>query len=663
MAEDKDELILKFQLDQTELLKGSAEAKKAILSTKDAQKELNKTFKDGKISVDEYAAESVKLENQLKREKETYNQLTKAIDIESNSIDAQRAKLAALTKERNATNQSTAEGVKQVDKLNKEILELNNSIAKHEQKGGDFRRNVGAYTNSIKDAAGQINIAGVNVGSLTDKIGSFVNPATAAVGVVTALGAAYANSTRGAKDLEFAQNQLAISAKLISNSFAELITSGEDGEGFFTGLLNKTLSFVNNNPLFISFRLLGVDLEKIAKDSKSLALVLEQLEDLGRKELEVREKINERLGDNQELMTEIQSEQTKYNEKIDKSNEIITNLYRNQDDLKGVLEEELALINKQLAADKDNEQLQTAVLQKKKEISNVERDTEQAQARKQAARGEGEQASIETNPIGGNDFGMKEAEKAATQKIDLAKHTEKFVTKFHKEQLQQRNQDALNAAEAQKQINQLSMESTKQIFGALAGVFQQGSDLQKTFAIASLATDTAEAIGALTAAAEENPANGFTFGAAGIAQYTAGIVRILNNVAQAKRIISQAAGGGDFITKGPTLLMVGDNPGGVERVSVEPVSGKGQTRIAPMGNLMTTTSLSSGISSYVNGIKMAGGGTLTAYNDGGMVKNSLAYQTDQYMMIANILKQMPPPVVSVKEITDKQTRIQTRQNL
>lgn len=55
-----------------------------------------------------------------------------------------------------------------------------------------------------------------------------------------------------------------------------------------------------------------------------------------------------------------------------------------------------------------------------------------------------------------------------------------------------------------------------------------------------------------------------------------------------------AAGGGTFVTSGPTSLTVGDNPGGVEVVSVTPISGKGATRVA--GNMA----------------RMAGGGALIA---------------------------------------------------
>jgi hypothetical protein len=55
-----------------------------------------------------------------------------------------------------------------------------------------------------------------------------------------------------------------------------------------------------------------------------------------------------------------------------------------------------------------------------------------------------------------------------------------------------------------------------------------------------------------------------------------------------------AAGGGTFLTHGPTSLVVGDNPGGVELVSVIPLSGKGTTRVGgPM-------------------IRLAGGGTILA---------------------------------------------------
>ena len=54
------------------------------------------------------------------------------------------------------------------------------------------------------------------------------------------------------------------------------------------------------------------------------------------------------------------------------------------------------------------------------------------------------------------------------------------------------------------------------------------------------------------------------------------------------------AGGGDFVTNGPTTITVGDNPGGREFVSVVPLSGTGTTR------------------PVAGGYAMAGGGTIDA---------------------------------------------------
>ena len=54
------------------------------------------------------------------------------------------------------------------------------------------------------------------------------------------------------------------------------------------------------------------------------------------------------------------------------------------------------------------------------------------------------------------------------------------------------------------------------------------------------------------------------------------------------------------MTTGPTLLMVGDNPGGRERIDVTPLSGRGTTYVNPNSGL----------------IKMAGGGSIVT-GDGG----------------------------------------------
>lgn len=617
MASDKEEIIFELKVEPGDGITELEKLKKSIVQTKQEQAELNKAFKAGNITLDEYAQDSVRLESILKKQQSTYNNVQKSVT-----------------------------GVKtQLDKLIDSNQKISNDLQKTSQ--------------SFQDVASNINIAGVNVGSLSNKLSSFVNPATAAIGIVSALGKAYASSTIGAKDLEFAQSQLSITANLISNSFAGLISSAEDGKGLFS---------------IITDEILNRYLPAFATISKNLALGDQQLEDLGRSELEVRDKVNQRLEENQELLTDIQSDQTKYNDKLDKSNLIITNIRRNEEELSSVLNEELKLIQNKLAFDKENEELQTIELQKKREISNVERDAEkrvQAIVRLQNNLNESEKKRLqnaENNRFGKlkiepelqqdqalqqekenidfiNNYEINANDKKLENIREATEVTEEEITEFKKREAKKRERIANIQAQAEA-------EAAASVLYALSGIFKQGSDLQKAFALTAIGIDTAEAIAALTASSEGNPANAVTFGAAGIAQYAAGIVRILTNIATAEQYINKAAGGGEFMTKGPTMLMVGDNPGGIERVTVEPISGKGKTIVSPNSNL----------------IAMAGGGSLTTGDPASIFSiQQLSEQANVNKMlsrnIAKQMKNMPAPVVSVKEINRIQTRVKVKENI
>ena len=67
--------------------------------------------------------------------------------------------------------------------------------------------------------------------------------------------------------------------------------------------------------------------------------------------------------------------------------------------------------------------------------------------------------------------------------------------------------------------------------------------IQKAFALAQIAVDTAKAIASLTASSAANTLNGVTFGAAGAAQFAAGIISILANIAQATALLTSKAPG------------------------------------------------------------------------------------------------------------------------
>jgi hypothetical protein len=77
----------------------------------------------------------------------------------------------------------------------------------------------------------------------------------------------------------------------------------------------------------------------------------------------------------------------------------------------------------------------------------------------------------------------------------------------------------------------------------------------KSMALVQIGIDTAKAISSLVAASQANPANGVTFGAAGIAQFATGIIQIATNVAKAKQILTSngsgsVSGGGGGASEG-----------------------------------------------------------------------------------------------------------------
>ena len=71
----------------------------------------------------------------------------------------------------------------------------------------------------------------------------------------------------------------------------------------------------------------------------------------------------------------------------------------------------------------------------------------------------------------------------------------------------------------------------------------------KASALVQIGIDTAKAISALVAAANTNPLNGVSGGAAGIAQFASGIIQIATNIAKAKQLLTSpstpVSGGGD----------------------------------------------------------------------------------------------------------------------
>ncbi len=217
------------------------------------------------------------------------------------------------------------------------------------------------------------------------------------------------------------------------------------------------------------------------------------------------------------------------------------------------------------------------------------------------------------------EFHQEKSLELTTSFEEAALDTKKALRDKTSEDDKKRQEDGIKQ---EKIIAQKKLMIASDVVSGLGSLFKQGSTAAKAAAIADIAINTALGfIQGLDIAQKSAKATGPLAAFAFPLFYASQVAAVLAAANQAKRAMSFAAGGGDFLTKGPTMLMVGDNPGGVERVTVTPISGKGQTVVGD------------GL------IKMAGGGTLTTGVVASEIREAsrLAVQSNQLSSIQTIL--------------------------
>ncbi len=141
---------------------------------------------------------------------------------------------------------------------------------------------------------------------------------------------------------------------------------------------------------------------------------------------------------------------------------------------------------------------------------------------------------------------LKDVEKRGEKEAKAREKTQNMIIKSMDKSIA-KTQDQTKVDNLNRQIRIQNADAIGNALGALSGMAEQGSDLQKGLALGQVAVDTAIAISSLTANSEANPANAVTFGGAGVSQFATGIIRILANIAQAKSILSQAPGNGGSV--------------------------------------------------------------------------------------------------------------------
>lgn len=536
-----------------------------------------------------------------------------------NSIKDLRTANSQLRAERDKVNISTKEGQELVQKLNVTIDKNNKLIKDNSSALEKQRQNVGNYSKSIEEAAGNLNIMGTNVGALSTKLASFANPATAAVGIVTALGAAYARSSIGAKDLEFASNQLGFAVDILTDKFAGLFSSVEDGEGILSKVVDGFLFQIGGAGLSV--------MTNLAANAR------EELEQIERDRIRIQAEINEKQGDNLELLTEISNTETSIADKQAKRQLIEENIH-------AIALAKLELLNRQEVQEKIIGAATANKENLEKKLNEIQ--AQRTQAQKEETKGVEKLNKLLNSAVNAEQKRLQAIDEAATKKrlseFDATgtispSGTGQNITDFGEQEIKLSNQttatvvknNEIKGESAEDYVNRVialqdaQAGAARDLAGTLAGIAEEGSAAQKALALTSIAINAAVGVsGAVKSGADVGfPQN--------LAAILIGITAVLSGIAQAKSLLGFAEGG--YTGHGGKY-----QPAGIVH--------KGEY-VAPQHIVNSPVARP-----HLQALESM---RLKGYADGGFVANSNQADLRQAQLIANAFSNLPPIYASWTE--------------
>jgi len=608
MATEKETIILDFQIEQGDAISELEKTKKSIIQLKQEQKELNDAYKKGNVTLDEYASEQVRLEGILKKQQNAYNNVQKSVT-----------------------------GVKtQFDKL----IDTNKGIQK----------SLEGTTGSLAALVPGFSGAAAGVQSVTTASKAFI--ATPIGAVVGALALAFGALVTYIKGSDEAGDRFAKTTAALGFVFEKLKIIVENVGGFIFDTIEFIAGGVEKIIAYVS-PAAGAAIEAAKRAGEELANIQDDIENRENDFILKRAQVNEKVQALREkaitqegaakrktiqeaidLEKSLAAEETKLAEQRLQAfqlenKERIANGKLTSDQLKELKTLEADIVNQRSAGAQATIKFQKEIERiNDEEIKKLKEKNEQLAIEKQRKEDLGDvRARVDGMEIQMLDESTEkikiksEIDLAATQKGLDAK------IKAGQKEAEQRNKNT----QLEILANQQKLSNANTVLSQVKGLINEETSAYKALAVAQATIDTYR--GATAALAPPPIGAGPLFGpilaATTIALGLANVAKIVG--------LSAAAGGGNFMTKGPTLLMVGDNPGGVERVSVEPISGRGKTTVN--GNL----------------VKMAGGGVLETQSITGPINQAFAFKSMQ--------NKQPQVVASWKEATELSERISFKEAL
>lgn len=603
MAE-KETVILDFQIEQGDAISELERTKVSIINLKKEQQELNKAYKEGNITVEEYASESVRLEGILKKQTNQYAQVQKSVT----GVKTQFDKLIESNQGINASLKNSSASLAQIVPG---FASLQGGITSATTASKAFIATpigavigalglaVTALTSYFRDnETGQnrfntlMNIGAAIVGKLTD--------------AVSALG-------------EFLFDNLAKGFEIVINFLSKWVPGFDAATQAVKQFLNlDRANFISNLQAETDILERQLIVQKALLESKVAENKL-RAED---KSLDVKERLKA-LEDAKRAQQELNDLELKFAEnKLKIIQETNKQSNSNKEALKQEAEAEAQLFRvRKDAADKQKEIFTKTQELKAQEKANIDK----------ANAAIAEEIRLKNQLIEVNTRLAQQSENEIQQQpVQIKGKLDLNAANRAVESANKKAADALAQANFEREIAIRDTQLYANSLGALGQVMGQQTALSRALSSAQAIINTyLGATNVLTA----KPPLPFPLN---VLALTATIASGLAAVAKINDV-SFAAGGGSFLTKGPTALVVGDNPGGVERVTVEPVSGRGQTIV---GNGM---------------IRLAGGGVVETQAQTSGARTSFNF--------ARMFDRTPVIYASWTEARELENRVRFKENL
>lgn len=191
-----DEIVLDVKINTNEVARNLAAATDAVQMLKEKQKELERGFRDGTISAEQYGKQIAYVKGEIEKNNREIKASTALLQAETmariddnSSLDEQRQALNAAQKAYALLSGEEKKAADAAGGLRDQIAALSDRVKEQEAAIGDARRNVGNYAMQTAEAAGKMGFLGKGFATASKGVATFTTglKAMAATPVVAIL--------------------------------------------------------------------------------------------------------------------------------------------------------------------------------------------------------------------------------------------------------------------------------------------------------------------------------------------------------------------------------------------------------------------------------------------------------------------------------------------